>query len=162
YRDYYGMSKPEVAEAVKYYREFYKNNGLNAYVAYNAISQLLQELKAQSITLGVVTSKIEEYARIALKSTGLIDYFDFICARQPDEEETKTETLKRAIAMVPNIPMSSIIMIGDREHDVIAAKDNGVDSIGVLYGYGTEQEFVASGATYIAKDVTDLRRLLLP
>ena len=52
------------------------------------------------------------------------------------------------------------VMIGDREHDVIGAKQNGVDSVGVLYGYGSEHELSAAGADYIAGTVADLQVLL--
>ena len=41
-------------------------------------------------------------------------------------------------------------MIGDREHDIIGAKDNGLDSIGVLFGYGTYNELKNAEATFIA------------
>lgn len=42
-------------------------------------------------------------------------------------------------------------MIGDREHDVLGAKENGLDSIGVLFGYGTYDELKNAGAAFIAE-----------
>ena len=47
-------------------------------------------------------------------------------------------------------------MIGDRKHDIIGANQNGIASIGVLYGYGCEKELTEVSATYIVKDVEEL------
>ena len=51
-------------------------------------------------------------------------------------------------------------MIGDRKYDIVAAKELGIDSIGVLYGYGDYEELTNAEATYIAKDIMELSKLL--
>ena len=51
---------------------------------------------------------------------------------------------------------SSAVMIGDREHDILGAKENGLDSIGVLFGYGTYDELKNAGATFIANTPMDI------
>lgn len=51
-------------------------------------------------------------------------------------------------------------MIGDRKHDIIGAKENRLDSIGVLYGYGDREELSQAGADYIVEDIAGLRNLL--
>ena len=51
-------------------------------------------------------------------------------------------------------------MIGDREHDIIGAQENGIDSIGVLYGYGTEEEMHKIKPTHIAKTIEDLEKYI--
>jgi len=57
--------------------------------------------------------------------------------------------------------LTNVVMIGDREHDVIAAKENNIDVIGVLYGYGDREELEKSGATYIVETVEELSELLM-
>jgi phosphoglycolate phosphatase len=52
-------------------------------------------------------------------------------------------------------------MIGDREHDIIGAKENNIKSIGVLYGYGDVIELTQARADYIAKDTNDLLKIIL-
>lgn len=52
-------------------------------------------------------------------------------------------------------------MVGDRKHDMIGAQESGVDSIGVLYGYGSHDEIEKEHPTFIAEDVNDLRKILL-
>jgi phosphoglycolate phosphatase len=51
-------------------------------------------------------------------------------------------------------------MVGDREHDIIGASNNGIDSIGVGYGYGSKEELTQAGASHYVESVSDLRRLL--
>ncbi len=53
-------------------------------------------------------------------------------------------------------------MVGDRMHDILGAKDAGIDSIGILYGYGTREELENTGADLIAESVQDLKRILSP
>ena len=51
-------------------------------------------------------------------------------------------------------------MVGDRHYDIDAAREIGIDSVGVLYGYGSEEEFKKSGATYIAATTEDVKRII--
>ena len=53
-----------------------------------------------------------------------------------------------------------VVMIGDRKHDVLGAKAMGLDSIGVLYGYGSREELEAAGADRIVESAEDLIRIL--
>ena len=54
-----------------------------------------------------------------------------------------------------------LIMVGDREYDVLGAKKHGIDSVGVLFGYGSREELKSAGATYIAETVQDIGRIIL-
>src|SRR5690606_5010214 len=100
--------------------------------------------------LAVVTSKIDHIAKDALSKTGLIDYFEFISAQQPNIVVDKKDILSKALAELNITDASSVVMIGDRRHDVEAAKAHSIDSIGVLWGYGNQEELENEGATYIA------------
>ncbi len=52
-------------------------------------------------------------------------------------------------------------MVGDREHDIFGAKKVGVDSVGVLYGYGDYQKLENAGATYIIEKLDDIIEMVL-
>jgi phosphoglycolate phosphatase len=52
-------------------------------------------------------------------------------------------------------------MIGDRRFDINGAAVCGIDSVGVLYGYGSREELTQAGATYIAEKVEDISSILL-
>ena len=71
---------------------------------------------------------------------------------------TKSDIIKYAMESCNISEKSSAIMIGDREHDIIGAKENGLDSIGVLFGYGSLDELQKAGATYIAEKPEDILR----
>ena len=55
----------------------------------------------------------------------------------------------------------SVLMVGDRRHDIIGAKENGLDSMGVLYGYGDRDELEKAGAVYIAETPGDISEIIL-
>ena len=54
-----------------------------------------------------------------------------------------------------------VVMIGDRKYDIEGARKTGIDSIGVLYGYGDQKELSLAGANYIVRDVEELAHFLL-
>ena len=59
-----------------------------------------------------------------------------------------------------NFTREGTVMVGDREHDIFGAKENGLDSIGVLYGYGDRDELEKAGADFIAESVEDIYTFL--
>ena len=73
-----------------------------------------------------------------------------------DSRNKKTDIIQYALKNCNISEYSSTIMIGDREHDIIGAKENGVDSIGVLFGYGSYDELNNAGATFIANKPLDI------
>ena len=53
-----------------------------------------------------------------------------------------------------------VLMVGDRRHDIEGARANGVDSLGVLYGYGSREELLQAGADYLAEKVEDILKIV--
>jgi len=159
-KDYYGFDNNKAKEAAAHFRDKMQKDGIQLYEAYPGIRELLEELHQAGKTLAVVTSKIEHIARGVLEETGLINYFDVICAQQLDAVVEKEVILAKALGELSITDKSSVVMIGDRKHDVEAAKTHSVDSIGVLWGYGSAEELQSEGATYIVKDSTELKQLL--
>lgn len=164
FRDYYGFSTSQVSSAVEHFREYLVDKGLHKYTAYLGMPELLVELSEADAALAVVTSKIDFIARRVLEDADFTKHFRVICGIESNTEPVeKQTTLGEALRQLnlTDADKSSIVMIGDRRHDIVAAKVNGVDSIGILHGYGTEQELLEAGATHIAQDASALRSLLL-
>ncbi|MBD8703840.1 HAD hydrolase-like protein [Frigoribacterium sp. CFBP9039] len=158
FRDLYGFDAAAVTEAVGHYRDHYADGGIAQYRPYPGIGELLERLLAAGVQLGVVTAKIQEFAEGALQTTGLRSSFTTVHGRAPDDVVGKAVTLRRALQTRSASP-GQVVMIGDREHDVEAALENGVDVIGVLYGFGTAEELRRAGARLTAaapRDVGDL------
>lgn len=162
FQTYYGFSEEQSIEAVKYYREHYSVTGLFENEVYEGIPELLQELRGAGKTLCVATSKPEKFAVEILEHFGLAEYFHHICGAAFDESRgTKHEVIEYAIGRCGGPDRGRILMIGDREHDVLGAKQSSLASAGVLYGYGDRAEHEAAGADFIAESVTALREMLL-
>ena len=159
-RDRYQLSPAQVARAVAAYREHYVAKGIVQYRPYPGIPEVLSHLAEQGIRLGVVTAKSQAVAEAALRGTGLIEHFEHVAGRDPDVVVVKAVTLRDALAAMGCAP-GEVVMIGDREHDVHAARDNRVDSIGVLYGYGSRDELVGAGATHLAGSPESVEALVL-
>lgn len=161
FRDYYGFDELQADQAVTHFRDMMQREGIQFYEAYPGIPELLNELKQSDRRLAVVTSKIDHIATETLAKTRLIDYFEFITAQQPNVVVDKEEILSKALSKLNVTDTASVVMIGDRRHDVEAAKTHGIDSIGVLWGYGDQEELENEGATYIVADTYELKQLLI-
>ena len=153
FEKFYGMSSEESQMALQYYREYFKPYGLYENTVYDGIEELLAELKAQGKKLILATSKPEPFAIEILRHFKLDKYFDFIAGATMDEKRVrKADVILYALESCGITDLSSAIMIGDREHDVLGAKEVGLESIGVLYGYGDMPELETAGATYIVEN----------
>lgn len=154
---FYGFSREQSEIAIQYYRKYFIKQGLYENEVYSGIPDLLVQLKKEGKTLIVATSKPEDFAIKILKHFNLYNYFDFVAGATMNElRNKKSDIIKYALDNY-NVPeKSSLIMIGDRKHDIIGAKDNELDSIGVLYGYGSYNELNEAGATFIANKPEDI------
>ena len=161
FKEFYDMDDKTTEEAIRIYRERFKNKGIFEYKLYAGMEKLLSQLKHYKITLSVATSKIEPFALQILSSQNILDYFSFISADEPGKPKLKTQTIRSVLNNFNKTNRSNFIMVGDKEHDIIGANENGIDSIGVLYGYGTKEDLVNHHAKYIAKDVSNLSKILL-
>ena len=125
---------------------------------YPGIPALLQGLRERGKRLAVATSKPEAMAVEILEHFELTGFFSCIAGSTLDESRcTKSSVLAYALEVQGR---QGAVMVGDREHDVLGARENGLPCIGVLFGYGSRQELETAGADRIATTVPDLRRIL--
>lgn len=159
---YYDMTDEEGDRAVEKYRERFATVGLYENEVYEGIPALLGKLREQGKTLIVATSKPTVYSEKILEHFGLKEYFAFVAGSELDGRRVnKAEVIQYALEQNGITDLEKVIMIGDKEHDIIGAKTCGVESIGVLYGFGEREELESHGATYIADTVGDLEKILL-
>lgn len=162
FMEYYGMTKEQADTAVVYYREHYRDTGLFENVVYDGIDAMLARLTAAGKTPVLATSKPEVFARRILEHFDLDRYFRFVAGATLDGSlSTKGDVIAHALNLCQPEDLRRVVMVGDRKHDILGAKENGLDSIGVLYGYGDRPELEQAGATYIAPTVAELEALLL-
>ncbi len=158
---FYGFSDDDARKAMAAYRDYYGVHGIFDNGVYAGIPELLASLKAAGKTLCVATGKPEKYMYPILERYGLRGYFSY-CGGS-DEAETRADkaTVIRYVLDASGAHPDDVIMVGDRHHDIDGARANGVQSVGVLYGYGSREELAEAGADYIAESVPALRDVLL-
>lgn len=157
FKMYYGFSDEKAREAVNYYREYYKDKGIFENRVYDDFEDMLKVLKAAGKRLVVATSKPEPYAREIIEYFGLSPYFDYVAGMELDGGRgTKAEVIRYALKACGIEDKQTVLMVGDREHDVFGAKEAGIDCLGVLYGFGDREELEKAGADYIVETPRDI------
>lgn len=151
FEKYYGFSTEDAFRCVDAYREYFAVKGIFENKVYEGIGETLSALKASGVEISLATSKPEIYAKQILEHFDLIEYFDAVAGSEMDGSRTKkAEVVERALMLLGNPDVRDCVMIGDREHDIIGGKAHGMDTIGVTFGYGSEDELQNAGATHIA------------
>lgn len=138
-------------EALALYRERFTEIGLYENTLYDGVPQMLEDLRQGGKRLYVATSKPRVYAVRIVRHFGLDGAFEAVFGSELDGTRVdKTELLAFALHSAGAAADRSA-MIGDREHDMIGACNNGLLGIGVLYGYGTGAALRAAGAQHIVE-----------
>ncbi|MBR5091441.1 MAG: HAD family hydrolase [Ruminiclostridium sp.] len=159
FKCFYGFSDEQSELAVRYYREYFREKGMFENKVYDGIPDVLRQLKEKGKKLIVATSKPEVFSVEILRHFELYDHFDFVAgATMDDSRSKKADIIGYALERCDIADKRSVIMIGDRKQDIIGAAENGLDSIGVLFGYGSPGELKEAGATYIANSPADILR----
>lgn len=162
FMEFYGFSEEDTQKAIVYYREYYRKKGLFENRVYDGMEDVLIELKQAGKKLVVATSKPENFAKSILEHFGLSDYFEYIAGSGDDNTRTKkAEVIEYALESCGIENREEVLMVGDREHDIYGAAQTGIESMGVLYGFGNRQELETAGADYIAETVKDISRIIL-
>ncbi|MCR5733989.1 MAG: HAD-IA family hydrolase [Lachnospiraceae bacterium] len=156
-----GYSPEDTDKAIKLYRDYYNNmGGVLENSVYPGIEQLLADLKNEGKTLIVATSKNAKSTNTVLEHFGLKKYFDLIATADDHIRPLKSDVLRYVLEQCKIVSRSQAVMVGDRENDITAANEVGIDSIGVLYGYGDKEELTSSGATYLAEKPSEIKALI--
>lgn len=157
FSEYYGFSKEDSEKATAFYRETFSVKGLFENRVYDDVIEMLEALKNAGKRLIIATSKPEPFTMKILKHFDLLKYFDFVAAATFDSSRnSKDKVIAYALQSLDIKDRSEVVMIGDRHHDIDGAKENGIDSIGVLWGFGSREELETADATYIAESIDDL------
>lgn len=152
-QELYGLTEDEGNAAVKVYREYYGEEGIKQLSVYSGIEDVLAKLEKE-YCLVVATSKPEFYAKKIIETTGLARYFSGVYgADLSGKRSKKTDVIAYALDQLEG---TSAVMVGDRKFDILGAKANFLRSIGVLYGFGDQQEMIEAEADIIITAVDEL------
>lgn len=162
FMEYYGFSEEEAVEGIRLYREYYAEKGIFENSVYTGIPQLLKACREDGKKIILATSKPQHYAEQILDYFDLTKYFDDVRGSVMENAKyTKADVIRCALERNGIKNPDDAVMIGDRKHDVLGAKECGLSCIGVLFGYGDREELEVSGAPCIVRTVEELQELLL-
>lgn len=158
---FYGFSPEDAEKSVEYYREYFRDRGLYENEIYPGAEAMLKALKAGGRKVVLATSKPEEFAKRILEYFHIDGYFDFVAGASMDSSRNKKgDVIAYALRDAKITDLKNVVMVGDREHDILGARENGLDCIGVLFGYGSREELKAAGATHIAEKMEDILKII--
>lgn len=163
YKEYYHFTDEMFQKAIKIYHERYFPIGIYEQHPYPGVFEFLEEVKRRGYTTAVATSRTTVQAeRISTEIIkGLRTNLDYIFGRdEKGELHTKADVINYAIAKMGITDRSKILMIGDTKFDIIGAKECGLDSLGVLWGYGSKEELEEAGADYLCGSFEEILKLL--
>lgn len=143
-------------KALAQYRERYSAVGLFENAVYKGIPQVLAALRQSGHTLYVATSKPTIFADRIVAHFGLRAYFKQIFGSELDGTRNDKTQLISYILGKESLAASATVMIGDRKHDIIGGRNNGLQGVGVLWGYGTKEELTSAGAQACIAHPSDL------
>ena len=157
------VPEQEIPAAVAKFREYYQKDGWLDNAPYPGVQNMLERLQASGLRLFVATSKPEQTAVQVLTHFGLAGYFEAICGAPEDDPEAgkKVNVVKRVLRQAGCEELSQAVMIGDREHDIIGGHLAGLEAIGVLYGYGSQEELRLAGAEAVCRTPAAVAELFL-
>jgi phosphoglycolate phosphatase len=151
-----GIPDDALVRVINTYRSRYESIGLFENTLYDGVIEMLDGLEAAGLSLSIATAKPERTAIRIIEHFGLADRFEaMVGATLTPERRAKSQIITHVLGELgfpiglPDID-DRVIMIGDREHDVLGAMHNGVSCIGVTWGYGTPEELLKSGAVVLA------------
>ncbi len=154
--------KMKINHAIELYRERFEKIGIYENKLYNGMDKLIEKLYNNGKIIAIASIKPAIYSTKILEYFKILNFFKFIVGASPDgRHDNKTNLIRIIRDYINNKNKFEFIMIGDRKGDIKGAMNNGIDSIGVTYGYGKEDEFCDVKPTCLVNSIDDLEDILL-
>lgn len=160
---FYGVPESRADDYIKSYRARYREKGIYECALYPGMLATLEALRANGVKLGIASSKPQTLIYDVMGYLGITDLFDAVTGTAFDDSRhaSKTDLIESSMEKLGAADKRRVLMVGDRLYDLDGATGAGVDSCGVLFGYGSEEEFRAHNATHIIAAAGDLLPLVL-
>jgi phosphoglycolate phosphatase len=151
-----------VSQALTIYREQYSTTGIYDCAVYPGAVAMLEALRERGVIMCIATSKRVDFAERVMEFLGLRAYVKAVYGAVPSGALDRKQDLLAHILSAEGFAAADCVMLGDRMHDIEAAKANAVRSIGALWGYGGLTELEAAGADDIVSRPEDVVPLVAP
>lgn len=163
YTTFYGISEEDVGDYIKKYRERYREKGIYECYVYEGMRETIETLRNKGVKIGIASSKPVSLIYDVMNHLGITELFDAVTGVTVDDSNHsgKTFLVLDCMEKLGAADKSRVLMVGDRKFDLDGASGAGVDSCGVLFGYGSKEEFLKHNATYIIEKAEDLLDIVL-
>ena len=154
-----GVPVNEMAPVVAKYRERYNDIGLFENAMYEGVPEMLEALLRDGLSLALATAKPEAVARRITAHFDVARHFVYEAGASPalnDNRRSKDQVITYCLAELGMTPGDHVVMLGDRDHDVEGALANGIDCVGVTWGFGSADELTGAGAHRIVDHPSDV------
>jgi phosphoglycolate phosphatase len=157
-----GIPSSQVDRAVAVYRSYFGTTGMYQNRLFDGVVEMVSSLRSAGVTLGLATSKLQRFADAILDHFGIAKYFAVVVGASGDDTRSSKEAIVDfALESLDRPDPATVALVGDRQHDVGAARHHGLHAIGVAWGYGGVEELRSSGSEAIVGDPASLTRLIL-
>jgi phosphoglycolate phosphatase len=154
-------SDGRVAQAVEIYRARYSAVGLYDCSVFPGVPAMLDALQGRGMRLFIATSKRRDFAERVIDHLSLRPYVQAVYGALPEGGLDHKDDLLSHILTTEGLAAKTTVMLGDRLHDMEAAKANRVRCIGALWGYGGRAELETAGADAVAETPEDAAGLIV-
>ncbi|PRA26925.1 HAD family hydrolase [Pseudomonas poae] len=161
FMQFYDFDEAKAWDAVNFYRERFKVTGLYENRVFDGVMPLLEDLSSQGRQLYVATSKPWVFAREIARHFDFAKHFKVIYGSELDGTRTNKVELIAHLMSEEGLDPASTLMIGDRKHDLIGARSNGLDSAAVGYGFGSVEELNAEAPTWHFETLDEMHQAFL-
>lgn len=150
------VGEARAREALGLYREAYSKDGIFDCTVIPGIPESMQAFRQAGWPIYLATAKLRDYAVRILDHFELAKYFAAVHGSEWDGSRAVKGELLAYLLKTEGLQAQDCVMVGDRKHDAIGAKNNGMPCIGVLWGHGSRQEFAASGMSAVVEHPREL------
>lgn len=155
-----GFSNADAKTATELYRSRYKDFCVVESELFSGVREMLAELTDSGVVIALATTKPERFANRILAGLGIERFFTAVCGGELSRSERKETIIRESMRLCGVSNPDFAVMVGDRCYDIDGAKSVGIDSIGVLYGYGSREELETAGATHIASSAEEIVEII--
>jgi phosphoglycolate phosphatase len=155
------ISDDQVEMLIIHYRAKYSVDGYYKFKLYDGMEDLLLSLREAGIKTGIATSKPQVFIDHIVKTCNLSHLFDVVVGAETDVLEAgKKVIIEKALDLLKPHNCEKPLMVGDTKYDILGANDAGVPSVAVTFGFGSIDEMIVAGATYVAKNCEDIKNIV--
>ena len=160
FRERYGFSDDDARRAVAHYREYFAEKGIYENELYPGVDAMLDDLTARGAAMMIATTKPGVFAGKITEHFNIRRHFLTVRGSNLDGTMMDKAELIRSLVEEHSLGRRGTVMVGDRKHDIVGARANGLDSVAVGYGYGSRGELAEAGPTHFCATVEELASFL--